>query len=563
MKTDRKTAFLGVWLIALLLPLLACAESLPEQAAIASADPLATKAGMEILDQGGNAFDAAVAVSAALAVVEPASSGLGGGAFWLLHIEAEDRDIFVDAREVAPGAATAKMYLDEQGEPRPHASVDGPLAAGIPGQPAGLVFLADRYGRLPLAQSLAPAIRYAENGFPASRRTLMGLRFRSRAYEQSPAFKKVFLPDGDIPEIGTVIRQPDLARTLQRLAENGFDCFYRGETAKLLVDGVRDAGGIWTATDLANYAVIEREPIIAENRGVRIISAPPPSSGGIALANMLHVLAGFDLQAMDSATRKHLIIEAMRRAYRDRAEYLGDPDFVDIPVARLTHPYYAAGQRASIRTDRATRSADLSGIWPQQAGGTQTTHFSVLDREGNRVAGTMSINTWYGAGFMSPGTGVILNNEMDDFVIKPATPNEYELIGAAANAIAPGKRMLSSMSPTFLESDRGVAILGTPGGSRIISMVLLASLEWMHGANASEMVSLKRYHHQFFPDEVVFEKGALSADEQQTLTELGHQLRSGRRTFGNMNIVTWDYETGKVEAATDPRGLGEAEVRVY
>jgi len=563
MKTDRKTAFLGAWLIALLLPLLACAESLPNQAAIASADPLATAAGMEILDQGGNAFDAAVAVSAALAVVEPASSGLGGGAFWLLHIEAEDRDIFVDAREVAPGAAMAKMYLDEQGEPRPHASLDGPLAAGIPGQPAGLVFLADRYGRLPLAQSLAPAIRYAENGFSASRRTTMGLRFRKRAYEQWPAFAKVFLPDGDIPEIGTVIRQPDLAQTLHRLAENGFDGFYRGETAKLLVDGVRDAGGIWTAADLANYAVIEREPIIAENRGVRIISAPPPSSGGVALANMLHVLAGFDLQAMDSATRKHLIIEAMRRAYRDRAEYLGDPDFVDIPVARLTHPYYAAGQRGSIRTDQATRSISLAGIWPKQSGGTQTTHFSILDSEGNRVAATLSINTWYGSGFMPPGTGVILNNEMDDFVSKPATPNEYELIGAAANEIAPGKRMLSSMSPTFLESDRGVAILGTPGGSRIISMVFLASLEWMDGANASEMVSLKRYHHQFFPDEVVFEKGALSPDEQQALTEWGHQLTESRRAFGNMNIVTWDYETGKVEAATDPRGLGKAEVRVY
>lgn len=561
MKIRLKPEILCGWLIAV--PLFVCAESLPKQAAIASADPLATKAGMEILDQGGNAFDAAVAVSAALAVVEPASSGLGGGAFWLVHVAAEDRNIFVDAREVAPGAATVNMYLNEQGEPRLHGSVDGPLAAGIPGEPAGLVFLADRYGRLPLAQSLAPAIRYAENGFSASRRTLMGLRFRKRAYEQWPAFEKVFLPDGKIPEIGTVIRQPDLARTLQRFAENGFDGFYRGETAKLLVDGVRDAGGIWTADDLVNYEVIEREPITAEYRGVRIVSAPPPSSGGVALANILNVLAGFNLQDMDSVTRKHLIIEAMRRAYRDRAEYLGDPDFVDIPVARLTHPYYAAGQRGSIRPDQATRSASLPGVWLQQTAGSQTTHFSVLDREGNRVAGTMSINTWYGAGFMSPGTGVILNNEMDDFVIKPATPNEYGLIGSAANAIAPGKRMLSSMSPTFLESDRGLAILGTPGGSRIITMVLLAGLEWMDGADASEMVSLKRYHHQFFPDELVFEKGALTADEQQALRGRGHKLSETRRIFGNMNVVTWDYETGKVEAVTDPRGRGEGQVRVY
>ena len=561
MKTRLKPEILGGWLI--VLPLLACAESLPKQAAIASADPLATKAGMEILDQGGNAFDAAVAVSAALAVVEPASSGLGGGAFWLMHVAAQDRNIFVDAREVAPEAATVNMYLDEQGEPRPYGSLDGPLAAGIPGEPAGLVFLADRYGRLPLAQSLAPAIRYAENGFSASRRTLMGLRFRKRAYEQWPAFKKVFLPEGKIPEIGAVIRQPDLARTLRRLAKNGFDGFYRGQTAKLLIDGVRDAGGIWTAEDLLNYEVIEREPITFEYRGVQIISAPPPSSGGVALASIFNVLEGFNLQDIDSATRKHLIVEAMRRAYRDRAEYLGDPNFVEIPVARLTHPYYAAGQRGSIRPDQATRSTSLSGVRPQKTTGSQTTHISVLDREGNRVAGTMSINTWYGAGFMAPGTGVILNNEMDDFVIKPGTPNEYGLIGAAANAIAPGKRMLSSMSPTFLESDRGLAILGTPGGSRIITMVLLAGLEWIDGADASEMVNLKRYHHQFLPDELVFEKGALSIDEQQALRSRGHRLSETRRIFGNMNVVTWDYETGKVEAVTDPRGQGEGQVRLY
>ncbi len=561
MKTRLKPEILGGWLI--VLPLLACAESLPKQAAIASADPLATKAGMEILDQGGNAFDAAVAVSAALAVVEPASSGLGGGAFWLMHVAAQDRNIFVDAREVAPEAATVNMYLDEQGEPRPYGSIDGPLAAGIPGEPAGLVFLADRYGRLPLAQSLAPAIRYAENGFSASRRTLMGLRFRKRAYEQWPAFKKVFLPKGKIPEIGTVIRQPDLARTLRRLAKNGFDGFYRGQTAKLLIDGVRDAGGIWTAEDLLNYEVIEREPITFEYRGVQIISAPPPSSGGVALASIFNVLEGFNLQDIDSATRKHLIVEAMRRAYRDRAEYLGDPDFVEIPVARLTHPYYAAGQRGSIRSDQATHSASLPGVRLQKTAGSQTTHISVLDREGNRVAGTMSINTWYGAGFMAPGTGVILNNEMDDFVIKPGTPNEYGLIGAAANAIAPGKRMLSSMSPTFLESDRGLAILGTPGGSRIITMVLLAGLEWIDGADAFEMVNLKRYHHQFLPDELVFEKGALSIDEQQALRSRGHRLSETRRIFGNMNVVTWDYETGKVEAVTDPRGRGEGQVRLY
>jgi len=538
----------------------AVAATAPGDAGIASAHPLATEAGYEILAAGGNAFDAAVAVSAALGVVEPYASGLGGGAFWLLHVAETDRDVFIDARETAPGAATADMYLDADDEAIAGLSLNGPMAAAIPGQAAGLVLLAERYGRLPLAESLAPAIRLADEGFPVYRRMLLGLTFRRETMERWPALGEVYYPDGEMPELGAIFRQPALAATLRRFAAGGSEEFYRGETARLLVDGNRNAGGIWTMEDFQNYRVVEREPLVFSHRDTRIVAAPPPSSGGIAIAEMLNILDGYDLAGVGTATRKHLIIEAMRRAYRDRAEYLGDADFVNVPAELLMNPQYAAGQRVSILPDRATPSDMLAPIGSIRPAGDHTTHFSILDAAGNRVAGTMTINTWYGSGFMAPGTGVILNNEMDDFAAKPLAANYFELIGSSANAIAPGKRPLSSMSPTFLEADRGVAILGTPGGSRIISMVLLASLDWMQGATAEQMVSLKRFHHQFFPDVVSFESGALTEEEILVLEGFGHNLSESKRPYGNMNVVTWDFESGDVETATDPRGQVEGQV---
>jgi gamma-glutamyltranspeptidase/glutathione hydrolase len=387
------------------------------------------------------------------------------------------------------------------------------------------------------------------------------LRFRRRVAEKWPAFGEIYYPDGESLKEGDLLKQPDLAETLRRFAENGHDGFYAGETARLLVEGNRNAGGIWTLQDFADYRVVEREPIRFSFGPAQITSAPPPSSGGVAIANMLNILKGYDLQRLDTATRKHLIIESMRRAYRDRTEYLGDTDFVNVPLRQLLDEDYAAGQRSAIRTDRATPSIALAEAAPVEPKGTNTTHFSVLDKDGNRVAGSMSINSWFGSAFMAPGTGVILNNEMDDFAIKPGVPNIFDLTGYAANSIEPGKRMLSSMSPTFLESDRGIAILGTPGGSRIITMVLLASLAWIDGASAQEMVELKRYHHQYLPDEVSYEDGALTEEEKQALESRGHLLKSSRRPYGNMNVVTWDFETGTVEAAADPRGGGEG--RVY
>ena len=555
-KTKVRYLFLG-----LLFAVLTVSGALAAgQVGIATAHPLATKAGEEVLAAGGNAFDAAVAISAALAVVEPFASGLGGGAFWLLHDAKTGKQIFVDAREVAPGAATHDMYLDAQGRPRVDATLNGPLAAGIPGQPAGLVHLAKRYGRLSLAKSLAPAIRYAEDGVEVNRGIELGLRFRASAGRNSPAFAALYLPGGKAVVAGDVLRFPDLARTLRRLADEGRDGFYRGPVAQQLVAGVQAAGGIWTVEDLARYAVIERAPIRSQYRGMTIVSAPPPSAGGVALANVLNVLSGFELQNLTPADRKHLVIEALRRAYRDRAIYLGDPAFVTMPLERLLSPFYADGQRISILLDRATPSTQLSGIVPDTGSGTNTTHFSVLDKAGNRVAGTLSINTWFGSAFIPPGTGVILNNEMDDFSIKSGVSNGFNLIGTEANAISPGKRMLSSMSPTFLESERGVAILGTPGGSRIISMVLLSALAWFDGADATQMVGLKRYHHQYFPDVVAYEDGALTADEQAALIAKGHKLELSSRSYGNMQVVTWDRATGRVEAASDPRGGGDVTV---
>ncbi|MFA7386819.1 MAG: gamma-glutamyltransferase [Thiohalobacteraceae bacterium] len=533
----------------------------PPAAAIASAHPLATVAGFETLAAGGNAFDAAVAVSAALAVVEPYSSGLGGGGFWLLHRAADGFETMVDGRERAPLAATRDMYLDAQGEMQAHLSIDGALAAGIPGEPAALAHLAENYGRLPLAISLGPAVRYARDGFEVDAVYQRLAGFRADALNRSPATAAIFLADGHPPAPGHRIRQPALADTLEAMARAGHAGFYAGPVADRLVKGVRAAGGIWTQQDLDQYRIVEREPIRGEYRGITITTAAPPSSGGVLLVSMLNLLAGYDLSALDEVGQTHVIVETMRRAYRDRAEYLGDPDFVDLPIARLTHPFYADGLRASIRLDRATPSSTLPGVQPN-SDGPHTTHFSILDTEGNRVSATLSINYPFGAALVVPGTGVLLNDEMDDFSASPGAPNAYGLVGAEANAIAPGKRMLSSMTPTFLESAERIAILGTPGGSRIISMVLLGTLEFAEGKPVDAWVARPRFHHQYLPDLVQFEPEAFDALLQEDLIELGHALSEQRQTYGNMQAVSWDKRTGRVEAASDPRGVGASDVRM-
>lgn len=535
------------------------ADDGPPAAAVASAQPLATAAGVEVLAAGGNAFDAAVAVSAALAVVEPYSSGLGGGGFWLLHRARDGFEVMVDGRERAPLAAGRDMYLDAAGAVVPGLSITGGLAAGIPGEPAALVHIAAKYGKLPLGRSLAPAIRLAREGFEVDGRYRRRAGFRRVALQDDLEAAAIFLQDDEVPDAGRRIRQADLAATLEALARHGHDGFYRGPVAQRLVAGARAAGGIWSLEDLADYRVVEREPVYGSYHGLRITSAAPPSSGGVALVTMLNMLADLPLADYDAATRTHLIIEVMRRVYRDRAEYLGDPDFVRVPVTWLTGQAHARRLLRSVRLDRATPSARLAAGKP---GGRDTTHFSILDTEGNRVAATLSINYPFGACVVPPGTGVLLNDEMDDFSASPGVPNVYGLVGGAANAIAPGKRPLSSMSPTFVDSAQGVAILGTPGGSRIISMVLLGILDLAEGNGPASWVSRPRFHHQYLPDVVQFEPGAFDEKMRADLTARGHTLEALDAPYGNMQAIYWNRRTGEVLAASDPRGGGQATVGV-
>ncbi len=537
--------------------LFGCSQTERQPAAIATAHPLATQAGEQILNAGGNAFDAAIAVTAALAVVEPYSSGIGGGGFWLLHLAKDQKDIMLDGREKAPYQASRDMYLDQQGNVIEGASMDGPLAAGIPGVPAALQHLAERYGKLPLATSLKPAIEYARNGFEVDEHYRRMASFRLSALNQSVTAAEVFLDKGQIPKLGFRIVQVDLARTLSLIAQQGADGFYQGALAQKLVKGVQAAGGIWTLDDLSRYRVVEREPLVGQYRGMKVTSVAPPSSGGVALIEILNQLSHYPMDHLNESQQVHRVVEAMRRAYRDRAEFLGDTDFIDVPVARLINPMYAAGLQATIHPEKATPSELLPGVLKINSS-QDTTHFSIIDHQGNRVAATLSINYPFGACFVPPGTGVLLNDEMDDFSAKPGVPNAYGLVGAEANAIEPGKRMLSSMSPTFLETDNRLAVIGTPGGSRIITMVLLGALGFHQGLSAEDIAKLPRYHHQYLPDLVFYEPGAFSGDSLQRLTGMGHKMKEASSTWGNMQLVIWDKQSKLMSAASDHRGIGQS-----
>jgi gamma-glutamyltranspeptidase/glutathione hydrolase len=522
--------------------LLSAGAAVADKTAIASAHPLATAAGYEILKRGGNAFDAAIAVSAALAVVEPYASGLGGGGFFLLHRASDKRDVMIDARETAPGRATRSMYLDGEGRPNEANSINGALAAAIPGTPAGLVWLAQHYGRLPLSVSLAPAITLARDGFPVDGRYVSAASAREALLKANADAARIFLTDGVAPKEGFKLRQPQLASTLEVLASRGRDGFYAGELAIRMVAGVRAGGGIWELDDLATYQVVEREAAHVRYRGALITCAPLPSAGG------------------PNSGRDHLIVEAMRRGYQDRARYLGDPAFVT-PPARLTTIGYADQRAASIDVSKATASAELDVLYPLIPEGDNTTHFSIVDAAGNRAAVTLSVNLPFGAGVVAGDTGVLLNDEMNDFAIAPGVPNAYGLVGNEANAVQPRKRPLSSMTPAFVEDERGVLVLGTPGGSRIISMVLLGILDYVDNAGVDKsgidldrIVSAPRFHHQYLPDRLEYEPGGFSAEWIDALKAMGHTLQEGKRRWGNMQAVHVDYESGEAKAASDPRG---------
>ncbi len=535
-------------------------NSVEFQAAIASAHPLATDAGIEILKKGGNAFDEAVAVTAALSVVEPYSSGLGGGGFWLLHVAEDNHNTMLDGRERAPLLASRDMYLDEQGNVKPGASIDGPLAAGIPGTVAAIDYLSKQYGRLPLSVTLKAAIHHAKKGFVVDEHYRKMATFRKNALLASTDAAKIFLHDSSVPENGAYVVQADLAKTLELISAHGANGFYRGSVAQKMVDSVIKNGGVWSLKDFDEYKIVERSPVVVMYRGMKFVGAAPPSSGGLALTQMLSMLSSYDIDEMSEAQKVHLYTEVMRRAYRDRAEFLGDPDFIDVPADRLVSPEHNGKLIKSIKLHAATPSALLKPVATPMGKGADTTHFSIIDKEGNRVSATLSINYPFGSGFVAEGTGVLLNDEMDDFSAKPGEPNVYGLVGAEANAIEPGKRMLSSMSPAFLETGERIAILGTPGGSRIITMVLLGLLDFHQGASAEHMVQLGRFHHQYLPDKIFYEPAFFNERMKTALTNFGHTLEELDGVYGNMQVVVVDKKRRKSEAASDPRGVGKATV---
>ncbi len=451
-----------IWLVACLAISGATAEA--QQSAIASAHPLATQAGQAILERGGNAFDASIAVAAALAVVEPYSSGLGGGGFFLLHRASDGRQVMVDARETAPAGLRSEDYVDAAGRPVPNASVRGGTAAAIPGVPAGLVHIAQRYARLPLSVTLAPAIRLARNGFQVDVRYSRIAALRE-SFLQSGVNTSGFLESGHAPNKGFVLRQPDLATTLERLARSGRRGFYDGPVAAALLEAVNAAGGRWSRADLTNYTVVEREPLRFKYGAAVVTAAALPSAGGIALAQTLGMLERRGVTHIGDADSDHIVVEALRRAFHDRARYLADPDFARIDVAHLISPGYIRSRAEEIDPEHATPSATLGAELPEHAASPNTTHFSVVDAQGNRVAATLTINLLFGAGIVPPGTGVLLNNEMDDFTLREDVPNSFGLRGAPANRIEPRKRPLSSMTPTFVEDDKGVLVLGSSSTS--------------------------------------------------------------------------------------------------
>jgi gamma-glutamyltranspeptidase/glutathione hydrolase len=494
---------------------------------VVSSQRLASEAGAAILRAGGNAVDAAVATAYAEAVVNPCCGNLGGGGFLVARL-ADGHAVFLDFRETAPVRATRDMYLDAAGKPVPGASLVGWKAVGVPGSALGLDAARERWGRLSRAQVMAPAIALARDGFVLTRGDTDILHAETRLLRRDPEVARVFLrPDGAPFQPGDRLVQTDLARTLEALAQQGPAAFYEGRVAEAIGAASEAGGGVLAAADLGKYQVAEDAPVQCAYRGLAILSAPPPSSGGLTLCETLGILQGYDLKGMGwhSAAEIHVVVEALRHAYLDRNTQLGDPAFVQNPVARLLDPEYAAAIRATIPADRATPSAELlPGTPPHEA--PQTTHISAVDRDGGTAAITYTLNGLFGAGVIAPGTGVLLNDEMDDFTTKPGTPNMFGLVQGEKNAVEPGKRPLSSMAPTVVLRDgKPYLVLGSPGGSRIITIVLEVLLDVAdYGMNIEDAVDAPRIHHQWLPDTVYEEPRALSPDTARLLEGMGYKL---------------------------------------
>jgi gamma-glutamyltranspeptidase/glutathione hydrolase len=507
---------------------------------VASQEARATRIGVEVLEKGGNAVDAAVAVGFALAVTYPRAGNIGGGGFMVIHRAGRREAVAIDYRETAPQATTRDVFLDGGGNADPAKSLDSALGVGVPGTVAGLALAHEKFGsgKLSLAQLIAPAIRLARQGVPVEDDTAASLPSAQSRLARWPSSAKIFLkPNGAAIGPGDTLVQNDLAATLEAIARRGPRAFYEGVTAEKIVAALRAEGGLMTLDDLKNYRAMLRPPIRGSYRGYEIVSMPPPSSGGVHLVEMLNILEGYKLRDIGIGSH-HLMIEAMKRAYADRAVFLGDPDTVKVPVAGLTSKSYAAALRAAIDPDRARPSIAIKPGEPPPPEGDNTTHFGVVDRHGNAVANTYTLNLSYGLGMVAEGTGVLLNNELDDFAAKPMAPNAYGLVGLEANAPGPGKRPLSSMTPTIvLKNGKPFLVTGSPGGSRIITAVLQVITNVIdRGMTVAEAVKAPRLHHQWLPDEVVAEPG-VAPDLIRELEARGHKVVIGRNATSANSIA--------------------------
>jgi gamma-glutamyltranspeptidase/glutathione hydrolase len=530
-------------------------------AMVASEDALASRVGQETLRAGGNAIDAAVATALALAVTHPEAGNLGGGSFMLYRRARDGFATVIDCREMAPAAAHRDLFLDKNGQADADRAQVGHLATGVPGAVAGLHLGWSRYGRLPWASLVAPAVQVARDGFALNGDFARDLLEERAKLERFPHTRALFFPGGRPLAEGDMLVQPDLARTLQHVAESGPAGFYEGSVADLVVEEMRRGGGLVTREDLGAYRAVEREPIRGSYRGLDVLGAPPPSSGGVTLLQMLGMLEAHDLRSLGrrSALEIHLVSEAMRRAFADRNTYLGDPDFVPAPVAPLLSPEYLARRRGDISLERATPSTLVApGDFAARRAGGETTHLSVVDAVGDAVALTTTLNSKFGSGVLVPGAGFLLNNTMDDFAAKPGALNQFELVESEANAIAPGKRMLSSMAPTIvLRGGRPWLVLGSRGGPRIITTVLTILIDVIdHGVGLEEAVQARRYHHQWQPDEIWHEPGAFGPELRAQLQAMGHRLRK-HVTYGSPQCIEIAPD-GTRRGASDPRTQGAA-----
>lgn len=542
--------------------LFAQAKAAGRNGMVASVSEIASKVGVEIMQKGGNAVDAAIAVHMALAVTHPQAGNTGGGGFFVIHLAKENKNITIDFREKAPAAGHRDMYLDGNGKVIPDLSSLGYKAVGVPGAVAGCYLAHQKYGSLPWADLIKPAYLLAKEGFEVGYHLAASMKYYQKTFSKFPSTAEIFLKNGKSYTFQEIWKQEDLATTLKLVMEKGRDGFYQGITAEKIVADMKNNGGLITMQDLENYEAVIREPVTFEFLGYKIVSMPPPSSGGILIKQMLGILEKYDLKSLghNSSQYIHLLTEVEKLAYADRAQYLGDSDFYDVPIKEITSQDYINARAKLVNLKHATPSSEISnGPLPAKES-PDTTHFSVVDQWGNAVSCTTTLNSTFGAKVVAKGTGILLNNEMDDFSVKPGVPNNYGLVGGEANAIAPNKRMLSSMTPTIvLKDDKVKLVVGAPGGSTIITTVMQGILNTVvFDLPVDRVVSSPRFHHQWLPDQTVVEKTGIALDVIKALSLMGHNIEftSG---LGRMYAILIEDESGIILGASDPRAAGSAE----